>query len=208
MTSYSARPCSMCHLTIMKAKALQWARLQEITPQTNSRISFEEWPFYLDEEALKLLEEFQALTSHSNPEGNPSVTFTQAFKLRLGVLRKKRGLNDHSTSRATSLDEVKPLSGLKLKAAQATIPAPIRRYVWRQATGQCSYVDPKTQIRCTNRHFLQVDHVRERSKGGTHEPVNLRLLCHAHHRFRHSCRRSAMAAPSWQIAQFAGLKSG
>ena len=128
---------------------------------------------HLDSEAMALLEEFKALTSHSNPQGNASEAFKQALKLAVESLKRKRGLSALSTS----CNEV--------NSDQSSIPLPTQRFVWREAEGRCSYVDPRTGRRCASRHFLQIDHIRERSRGGRHEPENLRLLCHAHHRWRH-----------------------
>ena len=135
-----------------------------------------EMKVHLDFEALALLEEFKALTSHSNPHGNASAAFKQALKLSVEALKRKRGLTV-----STSCSEVNP--------NQDSVPLPTQRLVWREAEGQCSHVDPRTGRRCACRYFLQIDHIRERSSGGRHEPDNLRLLCHAHHRWRHDRER-------------------
>lgn len=66
------------------------------------------------------------------------------------------------------------------------IPAATKRAVWDRDQGRCSYVDPTTGRRCSSRHLLQIDHIRPWARGGGCEPANLRLLCHAHHRHRHS----------------------
>ena len=66
------------------------------------------------------------------------------------------------------------------------IPAAARRAVWQRDGGRCRYVDPRTGRRCTSRHLLQIDHVLPYALGGGAEPKNLRLLCIAHHRHRHS----------------------
>ena len=138
---------------------------------------------HLDPETMALLEEFKALTSHSNPHGNASAAFKHALKLGLEVLKRKRGLTI-----STSCTEV--------DSGQTTLPAPTGRLVWREAEGQCSHVDPLTGRRCSSRHFLQIDHIRERSRGGRHERGNLRLLCHAHHRWRHDLERRTVARPT------------
>ena len=133
----------------------------------------DELKVHLDSEAVALLEEFKALTSHSNPHGNATEAFKQALKLGVEASRRKRGLG----APVTSCSEVSP--------HQVSIPLPTQRVVWSRAQAQCSYVDPVTGRRCTGRHFLQIDHIRERSRGGKHDAANLRLLCHAHHRWRH-----------------------
>ena len=75
------------------------------------------------------------------------------------------------------------------KAGGATgraIPAAVKREVWRRDRGRCRYVDRASGRRCGSRHLLQIDHVVPYASGGGAEPNNLRLLCAAHHRYRHA----------------------
>ena len=75
------------------------------------------------------------------------------------------------------------------KAGGATgraIPAAVKREVWRRDRGRCRYVDRASGRRCGSQHLLQIDHVVPYARGGGAEPNNLRLLCAAHHRYRHA----------------------
>ena len=75
------------------------------------------------------------------------------------------------------------------KAGGATgraIPAAVKREVWRRDRGRCRYVDRTSGRRCGSQHLLQIDHVVPYACGGAAEPNNLRLLCAAHHRYRHA----------------------
>ena len=65
------------------------------------------------------------------------------------------------------------------------IPAAVKREVWRRDRGRCRYVDRTSGRRCGSQHLLQIDHVVPYACGGGAEPNNLRLLCAAHHRYRH-----------------------
>ena len=65
------------------------------------------------------------------------------------------------------------------------IPASVKREVWRRDQGRCRYVDRTSGRRCGSQHLLQIDHVVPYACGGGAEPNNLRLLCAAHHRYRH-----------------------
>ena len=69
------------------------------------------------------------------------------------------------------------------------IPAAVKREVWRRDRGRCRYVDRTSGRRCRSQHLLQIDHVVPYACGGTAEPNNLRLLCAAHHRYRHAGAR-------------------
>ena len=66
------------------------------------------------------------------------------------------------------------------------IPAAVKREVWRRDQGRCRYVDRISGRRCGSQHLLQIDHVVPYACGGGAEPNNLRLLCAAHHRYRHA----------------------
>ncbi len=56
----------------------------------------------------------------------------------------------------------------------------------RPRRGRCRYVDRTSGRRCGSQHLLQIDHVVPYAYGGAAEPNNLRLLCAAHHRYRHA----------------------
>ena len=71
-------------------------------------------------------------------------------------------------------------------ATGRAIPAAVKREVWRRDRGRCSYVDHTSGRRCGSQHLLQIDHFVPYAQGGAAEPDNLRLLCAAHHRYRHA----------------------
>ena len=76
-----------------------------------------------------------------------------------------------------------------------TIPAPLRRHIWRRDEGACTFVDPDTGHRCGSQHLLQIDHIQPFAMGGTASADNLRLLCEAHN--RHRARKSFGTRASW-----------
>ena len=77
-------------------------------------------------------------------------------------------------------------SAAKPDATGRAIPAAVKREVWRRDRGRCRYVDRTSGRRCGSQHLLQIDHVVPYARGGAAEPNNLRLLCAAHHRYRHA----------------------
>ena len=76
-------------------------------------------------------------------------------------------------------------SAAKTGVTGRAIPAAVKREVWRRDRGRCRYVDRTSGRRCGSQHLLQIDHVVPYARGGAAEPNNLRLLCAAHHRYRH-----------------------
>ena len=56
--------------------------------------------------------------------------------------------------------------------------------VMKETQGQCTHVDSKG-MRCQQRRWVEVHHLREVSRGGSHDVNNLTVLCSGHHRMRH-----------------------
>lgn len=61
------------------------------------------------------------------------------------------------------------------------VPASVRRAVFERDHGQCAFVDAEGR-RCTERHFLEFDHVDALAVGGDSSVENVRLLCKWHNR--------------------------
>ena len=80
--------------------------------------------------------------------------------------------------------------------AGRAISAEVKREIWQRDGGRCRFVDPRTGRRCASRHLLQIDHVFPYALGGGAQPENLRLLCFAHHRDRHTERTSRRGPPA------------
>jgi hypothetical protein len=73
-----------------------------------------------------------------------------------------------------------PLGPAPILPNDGEIPASNRRQVWRRDESCCTYVDPRSGKRCRETSLIQIDHIRPRAQGGTHEVSNLRLRCRAH----------------------------
>ncbi|WP_408629107.1 HNH endonuclease [Anaeromyxobacter terrae] len=63
--------------------------------------------------------------------------------------------------------------------ATSTIPAIVRRAVWKHDGGRCAWVGPDGR-RCNSRWKLELDHIRPVALGGPSTIDNLRLACRAH----------------------------
>ena len=95
----------------------------------------------------------------------------------------------HQSGRHVTPATARPQPRVRSRA----IPAAVRRQVWERDRGCCSYVDRGSGRRCGSRHLLEIDHVVPYALGGSAEPDNLRLLCAAHHRYRHRHARLVAA---------------
>ena len=64
------------------------------------------------------------------------------------------------------------------QSTQAT-PEPVRRLMWQRDHGPCKVPG------CGASRYLDLHHLQWRTNGGDHRPINLILLCGAHHRAHH-----------------------
>lgn len=62
------------------------------------------------------------------------------------------------------------------------IPVANRRTAWKESSGRCTYINPKTGRRCEARKFLQIEHCYPKALGCSNEIGNLRILCATHNR--------------------------
>ena len=97
---------------------------------------------------------------------------------RPGATDRRAAAEQRSTRTATPT--------AKPRASGRAIPAAVRRQVWQRDGGRCTYVDQQTGRRCNSRHMIEIDHIRPYALGGGADPGNLRLVCRAHHRYRHA----------------------
>ena len=77
-----------------------------------------------------------------------------------------------------------------------SIPAHALHVVNDRDKGACVF--PKENgHRCKETKFTDIHHIVERSRGGTHEPSNLRTLCAFHHRLVHELSMPVDIQQSW-----------
>ena len=93
-------------------------------------------------------------------------------------------------------------------ASGRSIPAAVRREVWRRDQGCCSYVDRHTGRRCGSRFFLELDHIVPVARGGAAEARNLRIRCSAHHRYRHGRRQRSAPRGLGDVSNVAAAEIG
>lgn len=125
----------------------------------------------VSEEQMNKLRKLKLLLSHKNPD----LSFADLIEqLADSALQKL----DPQLQR-TSPGEVEGDENARTGRGRS-VPAALRRRVWKRASGRCEYVDPATGRRCTSEYQLQVDHIRPYSLGGRTDQSNLRLLCRTH----------------------------
>jgi len=124
------------------------------------------------------LELFQALVSHSIPNGDVAAVLERALDLALKQVEKQRFAKTDKPRNPR-----KP-RGIKLRSRSShreQIPNAVQREVAVRDGLRCSYVSDGGS-RCSARAFLQIHHEQPWARGGASGAENLRLLCAVHNR--------------------------
>lgn len=121
----------------------------------------------VDRETYDLLREAQDLMRHSVPNGDPAVILSRALRLLVETLLKNKA--------AITTRMMRPRS---VSHGSRTIPAHVRRDVWRRDKAQCAFVGPRG--RCEARAFIEYHHVVPYARGGSASVDNIELRCRAH----------------------------
>jgi hypothetical protein len=121
----------------------------------------------VDREVHDLLRDAQDLMRHTVPNGDPAVIVGRALRLLVETLLKNKA--------ATTTRMAEPRS---LAEGSRTIPAHVRREVWRRDRGQCAFVGLRG--RCESRAFLEYHHVVPYARGGAATVENIEVRCRSH----------------------------
>jgi hypothetical protein len=130
--------------------------------------------FYVDDETLKQIEALKARFSHQMPSGK------MADLIKILIQHANR--------------QPKARKRVTVKTRSRHIPSEVKRVMEETRHEGCAHVDKVTGERCGSKHFLQMDHIHEYSKGGLNEAHNLRWLCGFHNRNRFETSRNAPSA--------------
>ena len=115
------------------------------------------------------LRRLQDLLGHSIPSGDVAQILDRAFDALLArVERAKCGAVDRPR-------RIHP----KPSANPRHVPAHVKRAVWARDGGRCTFVSDSGR-RCSERRFLEYDHVVEVARGGQASVGGVRLLCRTH----------------------------
>ncbi len=165
--------------------------------ETHSRLNLS-----IRNDLLEKLEKLKGLLSHINSNMSYEDLLEKMAEIALEQVDPVRRA-ENSQRKESARPTQKPLHAHEVKPQPATkpevstekrsryIPASARHQTWiKNANQGCDYLDSKSGKRCGSKHFLQVDHRKPFSLGGTHDPTNLRILCGQHNRWTYNnCSR-------------------
>ena len=151
-----------------------------------------------DEELMELIAEMKAKLQQ---KGNSDPSYAEIFKSGLRkALKKEKGV---AAVGATSSEEVRGAkngvskafarpnstssaevgsSCKQPRASRVYISVSAKKTAFYRAGEQCTYFSEITGKRCTEKHFLQVEHIIPVAMGGSSEQENLTVLCACHNR--------------------------
>lgn len=121
------------------------------------------------------LERLGALMRDSDSETDLADIIDAAVTEKLDRLEAKRLAKTRAPRTTLEQTDTTPTSRY--------VPAAVRRAVSERDSGRCTFVNAQGR-RCSERSHVEFHHEKPFARGGSHEPDNIRLLCHAHNTFQ------------------------
>jgi hypothetical protein len=139
------------------------------TPAAIPPIGEYEVKFPATAEMVEKLRLAQDLLSHAVRPGDLAKIFDRALTALVEQLLKQKAAVTEAPRKGPD------------EPSTAEKPAAVRRAVYADDDGRCTYVSADGR-RCNSRRYLQFDHVVAKASGGRFERTNVRLLCGPHNR--------------------------
>ncbi|WP_242336130.1 MULTISPECIES: HNH endonuclease [Anaeromyxobacter] len=137
----------------------------------------------LDRACKEDLETLRSLLSHKVPDGDLAAVLREAIRCAIEKHGKRKGAvapeRETKGAKQATDEQAGTAAAAKPSEGRTTIPAIVRRAVWKRDGGRCAWVGPDGS-RCKSRWKLELDHVQPASLGGPSTVDNLRLACRAH----------------------------
>ena len=125
----------------------------------------------VSEETYQLLRRAQNLLGHTVPSGDLAGVLDRA----LHVLIERLEARKHAVVKH-------PRPSRSISKGSRSIPAAVRRTVWKRDAGQCTFTGPSGR-RCDARRGLEYDHIVPFARGGESTVEGLRMRCRAHNQY-------------------------
>jgi hypothetical protein len=145
----------------------------------------------VDEATHDKLRSLQDLLGRSGTGRDPAAIISRAIDVLLvRTLARRAGCTDRPKPTKRQRTDWMRLSGGAAAAPQLqrgqrtrTIPAAVRREVWRRDCGRCCYVDALGR-RCAATSNVELHHREPFAMGGMHTSQNIELRCAAHNQYQ------------------------
>jgi len=147
----------------------------------------------VDEETHDKLRSLQDLLGRSATGRDAAAIISRAIDVLLvRTLARKAGCTDRprstTSTNAECTDRPAAMPAIDTAASKRgrrsrTIPAAVRREVWRRDSGRCRYVDGRGH-RCRETSNVEFHHRAPFAMGGPPTPENIELRCAAHNQYQ------------------------
>jgi hypothetical protein len=127
----------------------------------------------IDEATHDKLRRAQALLRHRTPSGDLAEVVDRALDALLATLERQK---------FAATDRPRRRRAAARGRAPRHIPNEVKRAVHERDGSQCTFVSDDG-LRCTERGFLEFDHVEPVARGGGATTASIRLLCRAHNQY-------------------------
>jgi 5-methylcytosine-specific restriction endonuclease McrA len=138
----------------------------------------------VDEATHDKLRSLQDLLGRSETGRDPAAIISRAIDvLLLRTLARKAGCTDRPKLAAKAKVECADVAASQRGHRPRTIPAAVRREVWRRDCGRCCYMDARGR-RCRETSNVEFHHKSPFAIGGLHAAENIELRCSAHNQYQ------------------------
>jgi 5-methylcytosine-specific restriction endonuclease McrA len=145
----------------------------------------------VDEETHDKLRSLQDLLGRSATGRDPAAIISRAIEVLLDrTLTRRAGCTDRpKQSQSERADSIRvPSRAAATQRSQRgqrtrTIPAAVRREVWKRDCGRCCYMDARGH-RCAATSNIEFHHRKPYAAGGAPTPQNIELRCAAHNQYQ------------------------
>ena len=134
----------------------------------------------VDEETHDKLRSLQDLLGRSQVGRDPAAIISRAIDVLLvETLKRKAATTDRPRPAPPACDSSPENPEPRIRS----IPAALRRAVWRRDCGRCCYVDNRGR-RCNATRDVEFHHKSPFAMGGCHDADNVELRCAAHNQYQ------------------------
>jgi hypothetical protein len=147
----------------------------------------------VDEDTYDKLRSLQDLLGRSQVGRDPAAIISRAIDILLmETLKRKAASIDRPRQgfdASATTDRPQPASPAcegsptNTQPRSRSIPAALRRVVWRRDCGRCRYTDGRGR-RCNATSNVEFHHKNPFAKGGSHDEDNVELRCSAHNQYQ------------------------
>ena len=146
----------------------------KVTPLAPQRFALQ---ITLGQSARDKLRYLQELLSNQVPSGDIAEVLERSFDALIREIEKRK---------FAATEKPRSPSRRRSTKSKRHIPAHVKRAVLERDGGCCTFVSGSGR-RCSERKFLEFDHVDEVARGGQATVAGIRLRCRAHNQFTAEC---------------------